>query len=728
MISLDCETTGGDFRHGAKPFLVTTCTEDEEITFFEWDVDPTTREPIIPLEDMLAIETLICNNELVLQNPKFDVGAIGAIPAMREHCGMPDNWPWHDTDDTLTAAHLLASNQAKDLTTLALVYLGENILPYEEAVQAACNEARRIARKLGTKVTMDLFTGLSSGGPWMIAKKGLACMPSAKETVWKFDMWLPRAVAVELKYPQPDPDCEHMYVGNVCARCGGHHWWTVTSEYANADSSVTIKLWPVMYAKLQERGLIPLYREKMKNLSVLFEMERRGTTVIQSELDAMRCKYREEIAEKNAKCVDIAKGYSYLLTLPKAGNNKSLTDFAFNVLDIPVLKKTPNDAPSLDKDVIEEYKDVLEGVQHDFIVNLSGSRKRTKSNEYLDVYALFGVPNADGMIVIHPSVNATGTDTTRLSMARPNLQQVSKQEMACEACLGDGCEACGGAGKDPHNVRNVFGPGPGREMWSMDAKNIELRIPAYESGEKKLIELFERPNDPPFYGSQHMLNLSIVYDDLWRAELKAVGIDKVGTHCKKKYASGPYHWVKCGGLAMQYQCGQARADATFRRPGYDKLKSFLGNLKVHNDRCVAFANERGYVETIPDRSLGMKRGYPLLCARGDFGRVKPTTPLNYRTQGTAGWWMVRAMNRCRDQLYAWHADDPAFDGFIMLTVHDELVFDFPKGKGKEPWKTNLPKIRKLKQLMEQSGVDIGVPTPVSIEYHANNWGEGKTIN
>lgn len=65
--------------------------------------------------------------------------------------------------------------------------------------------------------------------------------------------------------------------------------------------------------------------------------------------------------------------------------------------------------------------------------------------------------------------------------------------------------------------------------------------------------------------------------------------------------------------------------------------------------------------------------------------------------------------------------------FMVMQVHDELVFDFPKGKGKEPWKTNLPYIRDLQKLMEKGGDDIDVPVSVSIEYHEHNWSEGVSI-
>ena len=259
----------------------------------------------------------------------------------------------------------------------------------------------------------------------------------------------------------------------------------------------------------------------------------------------------------------------------------------------------------------------------------------------------------------------------------------------------------------------------------MDAKNIELRIPAYESGEASLVELFEHPDDPPFYGSQHLLNCSLVYPDLWEEELRAVGIEKVGPHFKKKYSSSWYHWGKCGGLAIQYQCGPDTADRTFRRKGsYDRIKGSLRALSAHNDRQVKFANKHGWVETIPDRSICPDRGYPLMCGRTLGGGIKPTVPLNYRTQGSAGWWMVKALNRCQGQLAKWRTS--GFDGFIALTVHDEILFDMPvaaRNNAGQPG--NLWRAAVLKRLMETGGSDIGVPTPVSVEYHEKNWAEGE---
>ena len=772
MLSVDSETTGVDLWHGARPFLVTICDERLHNTWWEWDVDPLTREVEIDEDDAREIRQLLARQHdgLVLQNSKFDATALLVA-------GVLDWEPlWDLTDDTLIAAHLLGSNLQKDLTALCLQFCGEDVSGFEDRMKLAVNEARRMCR---TKAFVERY------GTWMLAGEGVSGMPSAKsgsktdkkgiqsESPWKFDCWLPRAVMVNCRgheSDQPDPDCQHDWPSRPgpgrwnCQKCGGHRWWIITSEYANSDSAATISVWKRQEPELRQRDLWDIYREKLRSIRALWDMERRGTTVLHGELKALRDEYARESDLSRATCVEIAASFNapelvgtdehgeevwedrpYQLELPKAGNNKSLTRFAFDVLRLPVVKRTEMGLPSLDKDAVEEYRRTLdaESPGRAFIVNLSSLRKRAKSAEYMNAYEVFGVPVPGELLVLHPSVNATGTDTTRLSMSNPNLQQVSKQESQCQECEGEGCEACDGTGEDLHSVRVMFGPGPGREWYSADARNIELRLPAFESGEPSLIELFERPDDPPFYGSQHLLNFSIVYQDIWRAELTKVGIEKVGPHCKKKYASTYYQWNKNGGLAMQYQCGEQTADRAFHRPGgYAKIKSSLIKLAALNEHWVRFANKHGFVETMPDRTVNPRRGYPLLCSRGDWGRVKPTIPLNYHVQGTAGWWMVKALNRCHAKLREWHRDDPTWDGFIALTVHDELVFDFPKRgdpvaeskmrDGKGPlWRTkdssNLWRVRVLQGLMEEGGRDVGIPIPVSVEYHEKCWAKGVSL-
>ena len=764
MIALDCETLGLDVWHGCHPYCVTTCAEDGTVRWWEWDVDPLTRRVLVPPADVAAIRRLVAGADGVVgQNFKFDAAALGAA-------GHVDWTPfWTKTEDTLVAAHLLASNAPHDLTALAIDWLGSNIKPHEESLKEAVMACRRrvqqarLARNRG-KPKPPREDALAD---WMIAGEGVVGMPSAGKEPWKADGWLPRAVAAHDGLPDDHP------------------YRTVLADYANTDSETTVRLWRVQYIEMVRRGLLPLYRERMRAVPVLLAMERRGVTVNRTELRRLRTQLRGDADRLERELTGIALARGYPLELPKAGRNASLDGFLFGTVRIecPVCKrvaettganaeqcrrfeaegrecrecraegrdppgrprvtttglclppvhnpKAKTDRPCFDaKIAIPWYLDNLpDGPALRFIRAYEKRQGRLKACEYLETYEEFGRPvtGADGWLTLHPHFHATGTSLLRRSCSNPNLQQVGK--------------------KKETNLRRCFGPAPGREWWSFDYKNLELRIPAYESGEAALIALFEDPG-PPFYGSEHLLNFSVVYPDVWGGELGTVCADpgccngatvdlaRVGPHVKKKYEDTYYQWVKNGDFAVGYGAvnkrdGTGTADRTFRRPGSQaRLEERFAKKAAHNARQVAYAREYGWVETVPDRGLDWggadPRGYPLLVSRSEWGDVLPTTPLNFRTQGTGGWCTLKAMNRVAPRLDEWTAADPR-GYYLIIEVHDELVFDFPAGVGPEPWRTNHARAMEVRRLMELSGDDIGIPLPTDCEYHAVSWAEGLTV-
>src|SRR5687767_1133711 len=136
LISLDSETTGVDPHHGSMPFVVTICKEDGTQLCWEWDVDPVTRRPHVPPEDTAEVRAeLAAAGEIVLHNAKFDAKALEAGAIVPE-------WSWVGVHDTLLAAHLLASNRPKDLTALALEYLGVDIQTFEDRMEQEVVKAR----------------------------------------------------------------------------------------------------------------------------------------------------------------------------------------------------------------------------------------------------------------------------------------------------------------------------------------------------------------------------------------------------------------------------------------------------------------------------------------------------------------------------------------------------------------------------------------------------------
>lgn len=228
ILAIDTETTGVDLHHGARPYIVTTCDDSGNQLYWVWDINPVTRIPIIPPEDLVEIQQLIDSaDELVGQNIKFDVHALRTVIPNLE-------WDWSKTHDTLVAAHILESNGAKDLTSLGIKYLSgvrdsqgnpfQDIQKYEDAVERAVDECRKVAKKYFPT--------------WRIAHKTLEEMPSAKEKVWKFDMWLPREIAKRNKYPP------------------NHPYWTVTTDYANKDTETTLAVWYVERDLLKRGGLL----------------------------------------------------------------------------------------------------------------------------------------------------------------------------------------------------------------------------------------------------------------------------------------------------------------------------------------------------------------------------------------------------------------------------------------------------------------------------------------
>ncbi len=305
MKAIDCEATGLDLRHGAKPFFVSCCDTEGDLIYWEWRVNPKTREPIIPKSDIKEIREIFLDKdeEFVFQNPKFDIRAFEVIGIFE---GIDLDKIWSRIYDTLLADHLLCSNEKHDLTSLSKKYLKIDCSGFEDHLKQVCNKARNIARR--------------SYKNWMIAKKGLPCMPSAKETVWKSDLWLPREIAIREDYPK------------------NHEFHNVCREYGNNDTETTLAVFFKQMEQMKRRGLLKIYKERLKLLKVIYKMETRGVTASKERLLKIKNEFKEKSEQAETICENIAKTYNYNVDLPKSGNNKSLSKFLFGVMKIPVMK------------------------------------------------------------------------------------------------------------------------------------------------------------------------------------------------------------------------------------------------------------------------------------------------------------------------------------------------------------------------------------------------------
>lgn len=750
LLSIDCETSGLDKWHGARPFLVTICTiegREQSVKFWEWSVDPVTRRTKAVEEDLEEIQRELDSADVIVgQNVQFDVIMLNLL---YQDYSMSLEWDWSKTYDTLIAGHLLASNQPHNLTAMGIQYIGEDISKYEEVLKKIVLKARFMAKH--------------SHPTWSIAKRGNPLTPSVKSSGWGFDMWLPRAIAEEYHYSE------------------SHPWWTVTSEYANVDSLTTAHIWKVQEPLIRSRGLWKIFLERMKLVPISMELEQRGVTLSKSRLNQLDREYKQESRDLESICTSIAEGYNYNLRMPKSGNNHSLREFCFggyywvckkcnysekhngksegvlecpnciqggqrvlfnnegnivegsyktekmtivlrDYLNLPAIKRSPKTGePSLDKHVLESYLTILPPRSKSlaFVKALMDKRKRDVASTYMSGYRTMWLPvhsrNSDSedledWKILHGGANPTGTDTLRWSFSNPNSANISKQE--------------------GFNLRYAFGPDPDREWWWMDGQNLELRIPTYEAGEEDLIYIFERPNEAPYYGSFHLVVFDLLHPKLFK---------KHGKKVKELFESTWYQWTKNFVFAVIYGCQEEKGDETARVPGaYKMLRNRFPKIAKLADKQIKYAEEYGYVNTIPDREIDPEHGYPIMCTRTDYGKILPTVPLNYHIQSTAMQWTNRCMVKCSEQLKKWQAK--GFDAYITLQVHDELVFSFPRSithpqkdyekekSGKPYFRTsNLWRARVLQRLMESCGEGIGVPTPVSMEYSRDSWDVGESF-
>ena len=756
IISLDCETTGVDIVHGAMPFLVSWCEIDKDPCYVEWLVDPCTRKPEIPQEDLAHIAELIeAADTIYLHNSKFDWRALAAVGI---------HLPWEKVRDTLIASHLLATNHKHTLSWLCIEYLGKNIEPLEQKVKEVTQECRAIAKR--------------DYPHWLIAAEGAPGMPSVKDSSkrdedkpWKNDMWLPRALALQYLSLR----CRNTRIDRTDTEqlpSYDNSWFTACAKYACGDSEHTLYLGLELERLLHERGYWAIYEKHRLHLPrVACEMECYGVTAIGEYTDSTILEYEQHVAESEAAMVAIAAEYGHTLELADGASiNDNMRDFFYgavqqscprcsyskrvkhwlgaspngevcpkclkptkhragmthqliatkkNNLALPVIS-TKDVTASLDKEAMSEYLAITEGTTHEFLTLLIDKRKHSTDLGYMKAYRRFWRPvsEAPGYYRIHSSLNPCATDHLRWGSNSPNLQNVSDQEEECEECDGKGCSFCNGTGKSRLSIRACFGPAPGREWWRMDFKNLEKRIPAYECMEPKLVEIFEKPDDPPYWGSDHNLLASLLFpEDYWP-------IVEIEGEFKRRHPR-KYKRTKNTNFAKQYGAGKRKVDATAGVHGaFELIERGLPELAKLQAKYLALAERTGFVETLPDRTVDPTRGYPILASRTEDGRVLSTTPFNYHVSGSACWAKNTALIRCSDQCAEWRGD--GFDARVILEVHDELLFDFPCGGTIEE---NLPRAMVLKGLMEQSGEDLipRIPTPVSVEYHCKTWAEGVTV-
>ncbi|HET8527184.1 MAG TPA: DNA polymerase, partial [Actinomycetota bacterium] len=273
---------------------------------------------------------------------------------------------------------------------------------------------------------------------------------------------------------------------------------------------------------------------------------------------------------------------------------------------------------------------------------------------------------------VHTTFNQTGAATGRLSSTNPNLQNIPVR------------------GELGRQIRRAFVPGSKSQLLLVaDYSQIELRVLAHLADDRGLKAAFASGADIHTATSARVFGLpEDQVDPATRSRAKMINY-------------GLAYGMNAFGLASRLEITPDEAQEFI-----DSYFAAFPQIREYLDRQVARAAAEGFTETL----LGRRRYIPELQAANprvrDMGR---RMALNAPIQGSAADVFKLGMIRVDGALR-----ESDLDTRMLLTVHDELVFEVPKKQVEGAAEV-------VKREME-AAYDLEVPLRADIGW-GQNWAE-----
>ncbi len=392
------------------------------------------------------------------------------------------------------------------------------------------------------------------------------------------------------------------------------------TDESGRRAAAVLRLAVVLREALDARELTDLYERCERPLiPVLAKMEDAGILVDRRFLDDLRAELGKE-CDRLMRQLWAHAGEEF-----NVNSTPQLRTILFDKLGLTPVKKTKT-GPSTDADSLQKMQD-----EHPIIEDLLRYREVEKlRGTYADALPPLIAP--DGRI--HATFKQTDTTTGRISSEAPNLQNVPVR-------TADGRE-----------FRRVFIAEPGAGLLTADYSQIELRVLAHLAEDPGLTEAFERGADI------HATTAATVFH---------VPEDAVD-HAQRRFAKvvnyGLAYGMEAYGLGQRLGIPTEEAreilDAYFE--GFPQVGAFM-------QRTVREAKERGYTTTL----FGRRRQIVELSS--DNFRIRQMgerMAQNAPVQGSAADIFKLAMIDVDRALTTGR-----FATRMLLTVHDELVFEVP---------------------------------------------------
>jgi DNA polymerase-1 len=430
------------------------------------------------------------------------------------------------------------------------------------------------------------------------------------------------------------------------------------TDYSAGDAEVALTLGQRFEPRLEKEGLGKLMSDVELPLSrVLATMEMHGVLVDVAYLAELGKRVDDQLRALEAQA-KATLGHDFAIR-----SRDQLEKILFDDLALPVVKRTPKGGRSTDADVLEALAE-----KHALPRQILEFRELDKlKGTYIDALPRCVHPQTGR---IHTEFSQAVAATGRISSNDPNLQNIP-----IRTDLG-------------REIRAAFVAPPGHVILSADYSQIELRVLAHLAKDPELIDAFASGGDV------HLRTAALVF--LGDAK-KTSEVTAEMRRRAKTINFGVIYGM--GESALAKSLGITRDEAARFIAAY--FERYAG-VRDFMERTVNAARQGEAVRTL----LGRRRFLPNLHSanrglRFEAERIAKNTPI----QGTAADILKLSMVKL--------GAHPIAKGVSMvLTVHDELVFEVPEASVDEA--TGL-----IREAMS-SALKLDVPLVVDVGV-GKNW-------
>jgi DNA polymerase-1 len=389
-------------------------------------------------------------------------------------------------------------------------------------------------------------------------------------------------------------------------------------------AAATLRLVEPLRGRLDERGLLPLYRDvELPLTGVLAAMEDAGVKIDTYRMGEITARLADRIEELEATAHQLA-GEEFML-----GSTQQVARILFEKLGLSPGRKGKT-GYSTDTRVLRAIRK-----EHEIVAAIEEWREYSKLlNTYLGPLPSLISPE-DGRL--HTTFNQAVASTGRLSTSNPNLQAIPiRTELGRE-------------------IRSAFVAEAGHRLLSADYSQVELRILAHISGEPKLREAFARGED---------IHAATAAEVLGKEQST---LTKDERNVAKMVNFGIIYGISAFGLSENLEISREEAqkyiDAYLAR--FPHVQDFI-------QRTIERAERDGYATSL----FGRRRPVPELKARNRQTRgFGERLAVNFVMQGTAADIIKAAMVAIHRRL---RSEGRA--ARLVLQVHDELLLEVPEAE------------------------------------------------